>query len=120
MDIFGIGGPELIVLVLLGIVILGPRRVAGLWRDIGGAVRQIQNITSNITKEINREINQLELKELEETRKKSQPPGLEAVPYENGSAQLPEAYQRFREDFPDEGDIESPGNTQSQDIPAEQ
>jgi len=118
MDIIGIGGPEFILLLLLGAVVLGPRRVVGLAREIGQGLRQIQNMTKNITKEINKEFDLLDHKEREENRQTMQMSNMESHANENGNAQgqLPEAYKRFREDFPEEGGAESASSTDLQDV----
>ena len=118
MDVIGIGGPEFILLLLLGAVILGPRRVVGLAREVGGVLRQVQSMTKNITKEINREFDLLDSKERQENRQTMQMSNIESHPNENGNAQekLPEAYQRFREDFPEEGGLESASNTDIEDV----
>jgi len=113
MELFGIGGPELIVLLVLAGVILGPRRIAKVAREAGQFVDQIRGLARNLTKEFNREINLLEAAE-----RKSSPvpaPGSPAAQNEQGSAlkndgELPEAYRRFREDFPSEGKVDSPSD----------
>jgi len=122
MDVIGIGGPEFILLLLLGAVVLGPRRVVGLAREVGGMLRQVQNITRNITKEINREFDLLDNKERQENRQTLQTPQTESHTHENGNTkgQLPEAYQRFREDFPEEGELENTSDTDPEDVSTSQ
>ena len=108
MEFFGIGGPELIVLLVLAGIVLGPRRIAKVAREAGQFVDQIRGLARNLTKEFNREINLLEVAE----RKSSSAPasGSLAAQNEQGAAlkndgELPEAYRRFREDFPAEGKV---------------
>jgi Sec-independent protein translocase protein TatA len=115
MDVIGIGGPEFILLLLLGAVVLGPRRVIGLARDIGQVFRQIQSMTKNLSKEINREF---DLLNVNERREAGQTPGTESHTHNNGNepGKLPEAYTQFREDFPEEGGVDSIPNPESQDI----
>jgi Sec-independent protein translocase protein TatA len=88
-------------LLLLGGVILGPRRLVGLARDAGKLVGQIRSLTQELTRQMNREIAVLDLAE---SRQRT-PAGLNQPP-PSEPARLPEAYQRFREDFPDEGGLE--------------
>jgi Sec-independent protein translocase protein TatA len=107
MDIIGIGGPEFIILLVLGAVILGPRRVVGMASDIKQSVQQIQNLTRNISKEINREFDLLESKERQDNRPVAPMDDPLAPQSVNGKhpVQLPEAYKKFREDFPNDGEI---------------
>jgi sec-independent protein translocase protein TatB len=65
MDVFGIGGNELIVIVLLAILVLGPRRVAETAREIGRLVRNLKNYFKELTSDLNRELDVLaDLKEV--------------------------------------------------------
>lgn len=114
MDVFGVGGSEFLVLLFLAGVLLGPRRLARLARDIGKFVRQVQTMTGDLTKQLNREIDLLETAELKSAKSgKPEEKGVEAAT--SPEDKLPEAYRRFREDFPDEGKAEglseaAPGN----------
>lgn len=100
MDLFGIGSSELIVLLLLAGVLLGPRRLARLARDAGKLLRQIQAMTRDLTKQLNREIDLLEATEGKSGSSSPQAEG-------HRETKLPEAYRRFREDFPDEGKLDN-------------
>lgn len=102
MDILGVGGAELILLLILGGVVLGPRRLVGLARDAGKLVAQVRSLTSELTRQINSEIAQLDLMDA-----KRRTPAARAQPPPGEPAKLPEAYQRFRDDFPDEGELET-------------
>lgn len=99
MDLFGVGSSELILLLFLGGVLLGPRRLAGLARSARQLMRQIQSLSRDLTKELNREIDLLEAGE----RPSGPSPDAEA----RQEAKPPEAYRRFREDFPDEGSLDN-------------
>jgi sec-independent protein translocase protein TatB len=115
MDLFGIGSSELIVLLLLAGVVLGPRRLARLARDTGKLLRQIQGMTSDLTKQLNREI---DLLEAAEGKPGSSSPQAKA----DREAALPEAYRRFRQDFPDEGKLDnvSRGSTRGNRQPSQE
>jgi Sec-independent protein translocase protein TatA len=60
MEIFNVGGPELILLLFLAGVLLGPRRMVLLAREMGELLSQIKLISRNLTKELNREIDLLD------------------------------------------------------------
>jgi len=90
MDVLGIGGPELLLLLFLAGVLLGPRRLAELAREAGKFIRQIQALTGNLTQQLNREIDLLEAAERKSSQSgQSEAPGAAAA----GSAEdeLPEA-----------------------------
>ncbi len=110
MEFFGIGGPELMVLLVLAGIVLGPHRIAKVVRETRQFVDEIRGLARNLTKEFNREI---DLLEAAERKSGSAPaPGSLAAQTEQGAAtqtdgELPEAYRRFREDFPAEGKVDS-------------
>ncbi|MCC6188496.1 MAG: hypothetical protein IT318_05650 [Anaerolineales bacterium] len=103
MNILGVGGAELVLLLVLGGVILGPRRLVGLARDAGRLVAQVRSLTAELTRQVNKEIALLDLAETKQRAPASRDPGLAG----ETPARLPEAYQRFRDDFPAEGELDS-------------
>jgi Sec-independent protein translocase protein TatA len=103
MDFFGLGGSELLLLVFLGGVLLGPRRLAKLVREARLFAGRVRALAYNVTQELDREINLLEAAE-----RKPNPSSEPEAPGPNGDgnkAGLPEAYRRFREEFPEEGKL---------------
>ncbi len=60
MEIFNVGGPELVLLLFLAGVLLGPRRMVLLAREMGELLSQIKLVSRNLTKELNREIDLLD------------------------------------------------------------
>jgi Sec-independent protein translocase protein TatA len=147
MEIFNVGGPELILLIFLAGVLLGPRRMVLMARELGNIMRQIKLVSRSLTKELNREIDLLDREmrlappegqaeepaspDVELTASDPLPDQVETPetmgaamgespsngnsatqPAEAGeSPRLPEAYQRFIEDFPDEALKELPGRS---------
>jgi sec-independent protein translocase protein TatB len=105
VNIFGVGSAELVLLLLMGGVILGPRRLVGLARDAGKFVGQIRSLTAELTRQVNREVNLLDLAEGNKRASAARDPAQPEAP----APRLPEAYQRFRDDFPDEGQIDHIG-----------
>jgi Tat protein translocase TatB subunit len=109
MDVFGIGGTELLLLVFFALVILGPRRLAEVARQVGKLMGQVRALTAGLTRQLNQEI---EFMEASDTRARTPSPRDKAGPGEeagDGEAALPEAYRRFREDHPDEGQLNRRG-----------
>jgi sec-independent protein translocase protein TatB len=64
MDILGIGGTELLVVVLLAAVILGPRRLAVTAREAGKLIRNLRSYWKALSDDLGRELDVLaDLKE---------------------------------------------------------
>ncbi len=49
---FGIGTPELIVIFIVALVVLGPKRLPEVARSLGKALADLRNATSGITDEL--------------------------------------------------------------------
>ncbi len=118
MNVFGVGGSELLFFLLLAGVFLGPRRIIVLVREAKKLIEQIQAIAKSISDELNQEIDLMEVLEGKPASRR-QSEKMENHGAEDGSIvdgqdpegqdgqenkeKLPEAYQKFREDFPEEG-----------------
>ena len=71
MDIFGIGGNELLVIVVLAAVVLGPERLARSAREIGKLVRNVKAYFGSLTDELKSELDVLDdLKKVKDEVKK--------------------------------------------------
>ncbi len=66
-SIFGIGGNELIVIVLLAAIVLGPERLARSAREIGKFVRNAKAYFSSLSSELKAELDVLD--KLEKVKK---------------------------------------------------
>lgn len=72
MDIFGIGANELIVILLLAGIILGPERLARTARELGRFIRNVKNYFGSLTDELKAELDVLdEIKEVRDDLKKT-------------------------------------------------
>jgi len=67
MDIFGIGGNELIVIIVLAGIILGPERLARSAREIGKFVRNAKAYFTSLSSELRAELDVID--ELEKMKK---------------------------------------------------
>ncbi len=67
MDIFGIGGNELIVIILLAAIILGPERLARSAREIGKFVKNVKSYFTSLSSELKAELDILD--EMEKVKK---------------------------------------------------
>ena len=54
MNIFGIGLPEIIVILTLGLLIFGPKRLPQLGKTIGKTLKGIQTASKEFESEINK------------------------------------------------------------------
>ncbi len=60
MDVFGIGTNELIVIVVLAAVVLGPERVVRSAREIGKLVRNVKEYFGSLSDELKSELDVLD------------------------------------------------------------
>ena len=67
MNIFGIGSNELLVIIVLAAVILGPERLARSAREIGKFVRNVKNYFASLSSELKAELDVLD--DLEKIKK---------------------------------------------------
>lgn len=67
MDIFGIGGNELIVIILLAAIILGPERLARSAREIGKFIKNVKAYFTSLSSELRAELDVLD--EMEKVKK---------------------------------------------------
>ena len=56
MDIFGIGGNEIIVILVLAAIVLGPERLARSAREIGKFIRNVKNYFASFSDELKSEL----------------------------------------------------------------
>ncbi len=66
-SIFGIGGNELIVILLLAAIVLGPERIVRSAREIGKFVRNVKSYFSSLSTELKAELDVLD--EMEKIKK---------------------------------------------------
>lgn len=66
MDFWGIGGWEVLLILIIALIIWGPGRLAEIGRTLGKTVRALRKATSDLTRQVSKEI---------EEEKKEPPPG---------------------------------------------
>lgn len=62
MNIFGIGLPEMAVILILALLIFGPKKLPEIGRSLGKAIRGFQDASQEFEQEFKRETQQLEQK----------------------------------------------------------
>ena len=50
MNFFGVGGMELLVIVLLAFIIIGPRQLANVAKGLGRMIRELRNATTQFSR----------------------------------------------------------------------
>jgi len=71
MDLFGIGGTEFLLVVLLAAIVLGPSRLALAARELGKLIRNLKSYFKALSDDLGRELDLLdELKDVKDELKK--------------------------------------------------
>ncbi len=60
MDVFGIGTNELVVIVVLAAVVLGPERLARSAREVGKLARNLKGYFGSLSEELKTELDVLD------------------------------------------------------------
>jgi len=71
MDFFGIGLGELLLILVLALIIWGPRRLPEISHKLGSMVRALRKATNDFTAQVSREI---DIEETESRKKEQLPP----------------------------------------------
>jgi len=59
MQVFGLGLPELLVILVVALLVFGPRKLPELGKSVGQTIREFRKATSNASKEISGEVGEL-------------------------------------------------------------
>lgn len=81
MDFFGIGPGELLLILVLVLIVFGPRRIPEIARTLGKMMREVRKATTDLTTQVTREI-EAEEEELKANKKlpPAQQPGAKKAP----------------------------------------
>jgi len=55
MQVFGLGLPELVVILVVALLVFGPRKLPELGKSLGQTIREFRKATSNVAKEVSGE-----------------------------------------------------------------
>ncbi|MDR3358619.1 MAG: twin-arginine translocase TatA/TatE family subunit [Desulfovibrio sp.] len=80
---FGIGSTEFLVILLVALIVLGPKSLAGIARTMGKAMGEFRRISTDFQRTLNAEAAQE--KELERKKRQAGPAG-GSVPLQNAAA----------------------------------
>lgn len=60
MDLFGIGPMEILLILVVALIILGPEKVPEVGRKVGRAVRTLRKVTSDFSAQVSKEMKEEE------------------------------------------------------------
>ncbi len=60
MNVFGIGLPELLLIMVVALLIFGPKKLPEIGRSLGKAIRGFQDASKDFENEFKKEVQQLE------------------------------------------------------------
>ena len=60
MEFFGVGAPELLVILLITLIVVGPQRLPEMAAQLGRFMRAFQRYSSQVTREFNETMHDLE------------------------------------------------------------
>jgi sec-independent protein translocase protein TatA len=77
MDFFGIGFGEVLLVLVLALIIWGPKRIPEIARTLGKTMRALRKASHDFTAQVTREI---DLEETKDQPKKIPPPKVSPLP----------------------------------------
>lgn len=83
MNIFGIGLPEMALIMVVALLIFGPKKLPEVGRSMGKAIRGFQEASKEFQNEFQKEADQIE--EAMKTTAEIEPKQLEAAPMQNNT-----------------------------------
>lgn len=63
MDFFGVGPLEVLLILAIALIVLGPRRLPEIGRTLGRTVRVLRKASFDLTAQVNKELEEEEHKE---------------------------------------------------------
>ncbi len=78
MNFFGIGGGEVILVLVVALIIWGPKRLPEIARTLGKTMNMLKKSTYDLTSQITRELDTENIKEKEKEKEKDVPSPPEA------------------------------------------
>ncbi|MEH2064962.1 MAG: TatA/E family twin arginine-targeting protein translocase [Nostoc sp.] len=84
MNIFGIGLPEMAVIMVVALLIFGPKKLPEIGRSVGKTIRSFQEASKEFQSEFQKEAEQLE--EVVKTTAELEPKQIQAVKSEQDTA----------------------------------
>jgi Tat protein translocase TatB subunit len=64
---FGLGMPEVLLILVVGLIVIGPKKLPDLAKSLGRALNEFKRATSDLTNELKETVNVDEIKEAKKT-----------------------------------------------------
>ena len=89
---FGIGVPELLVIMVIALIVLGPKRLPEVAKSLGKAFAEFRRATSDLSEELNdaRMALEEEVRMAERQARTTPPPASQPQPPSQGAPSVPE------------------------------
>jgi sec-independent protein translocase protein TatB len=68
MNFFGVGAPELVLILIIAVIVVGPQRIPEVASQLAKAIRYLRGYATDATSQMRTEMDQL-MKEYDEVRK---------------------------------------------------
>lgn len=95
---FGIGSTELLVILVVALIVLGPRSLAGVSRTLGKAMGEFRRVSTDFQRALNVEVAQDDLREARRKKEACEKKTPEAKPVEiNADSPVSRALNKARE-----------------------
>lgn len=56
MDFFGVGMGEILLIIIIALIVMGPDKIPGTARTVGKTIRAIKKASSDLTSQVNKEL----------------------------------------------------------------
>jgi len=86
---FGIGFPELLVILALALIVIGPKRLPDIARALGRGFNEFKKATDELKSSFNEEVRQADIRDQILDRGKMTPPDPSYDPYQNANRDIP-------------------------------
>jgi len=118
-SIFGIGIPELIVVLLLAGLIMGPQRIRQVAHTLGRVTAQLQRVSREFTRQLNAELDALDDGSLRNTMDDVRQLQKEVDELRRELARTPESLREAGQKMSEETEAALKGSSADDDRPAE-
>ena len=88
MNIFGVGLPEVTVILILALLIFGPKKLPELGKQLGKTLKSLKKASNEFQSEINQVINEPEREDLPQSPQENFTNDLDQVTKESGGKDL--------------------------------